>query len=543
LQGPELRKLQEKDYVGHFIVSLIAISIFSANFGGSGLWYPDAPSHALNGVFYKDMLEEGKVLHPRSYAERYYVQYPSLTVGVYPPVFYTIEAIFFKFLGVSHLAAKLAILLFTILGANVFFLLSRIWFPLGLSVVGSILYLLQPATLFAQNNVMLEMPALSMSIVAVYCLYIGSETGKPLALFLAPLFAALAFLTKQNTVFLLAIWPVWITLGRKWNIMKSRHFLSGVFIGTIILIPWVIVNLSVGMSYMVNAAFDSYRVWSNCLYYLRCSSEIVSYPVILMSVLSLILFLKLKQQDAYRFSLLWGASVLLFLLLVKLREPRFATFLVPPLTLLVMQVLWLARSKVTFFRNHRRAWLFLTTAIICLHLNPQTVVDARDIDGLDQAAGFVIRDLDCASVLYDGYFNSNFVFHLRARDDAKRVFVFRASKLIYSTMLSTELGYNELVREISEFYGILNAYSIKYVIQEEEDLLKTEANKRLREWMRSPRFRLVEEYPIASKGLKGFGNLLVYEYLDYEPKAIRRIELDMPVMGRSIEVELGGEKK
>jgi hypothetical protein len=536
--GLKLQNVQEKNFVGHFIVSLVALSIFFANIWHSGLWYPDAPSHALNGVFYKDMIEQGGVLHPTSYAERYYVQYPSLTIGVHPPVFYTIEALFFKIFGVSPLVAKLTVLLFTILGVNIFFLLSRVWLPLGLSVVGSILYLLQPATLFVQNNVMLEMPALAMSIMAVYCLYIGTERGKPWALFLAPLCAAVAFLTKQNTIFLLPIWFVWITLGRKWNLIKSGYFILGVLIGTIILIPWVIVNLSIGKSYMVNAAFDKYHIWSNCLYYLRHFSDIVSYPVILMSILSVILFVKLKEHNGYKFVLLWGCSVLLFLLLIKLREPRFATFLVPTLILLSMQVIWFFRAKVTSFVQHRSLCPVLMIALICLHLNPQRVMGGRDIQGFHQAADFVTRDLDCVSVLYDGYFNSNFIFHMRARDKDRRIFVFRASKVIYSTMLNAELGYNELIHEISDFYDILNGYSIKYVIQEQKNLLNTQANKRLRQWIQGPEFKLVGRYPTTTRGSGGPGNLLIYEYLNYEAKGISQIDLDMPVLGRKISVKL-----
>ena len=121
-----MTNLWQNKSVGYLIVSVMAISIFLTNISHSGLWHPDAPSHALNGVFYKNMIEEGGFLHPKSYAERYYVQYPSLTVGMYPPIFYTIEAFFFKVFGVYPLVAKLAVVSFTLLGVNAFFLLCRL---------------------------------------------------------------------------------------------------------------------------------------------------------------------------------------------------------------------------------------------------------------------------------------------------------------------------------------------------------------------------------------------------------------------------------
>jgi hypothetical protein len=173
-----------------------------------------------------------------------------------------------------------------------------------------------------------------------------------------------------------------------------------------------------------------------------------------------------------------------------------------------------------------------------MHFFPQKVWSGRDIRGFDQAADFVVRDPDCVSVLYDGYFNGNFIFHMRARDKERRIFVFRASKVIFSTKMGTKYGYNELVRKASEFHDMMNRYSIKYIVQEEKDLMRTPANRRLREWIQGPEFRLAKKYSITCKGLNGFGDLLVYEYLDYQAKSIREIDLDMPVMGRRITVTL-----
>ncbi len=533
-----MQRPKKNSLVGHLVVSLAAISIFLGNISHSGLWYPDAPSHALNGAFYKDMIEEGGVLHPRSYAERYYVQYPNLTVGIYPPVFYTIEALFFKLFGVSPLVARLAVLLFTLLGVNMFFLLSRLWFPFGLSVVGSILYLLQPAMLFGQKNVMLEIPALAMSIVALYCIYIGTERGNSWALFSAPLFMALAFLTKQSAIFLLPVFCVWMILGRKWNSMRSGYFISGVLIGTVIILPWVFVNLTIGRFYVVASAFQGYHLWSNFLYYLRHSSEIISYPLLFLSILSLILFKKLKNQHGYKLAVLWGCSVLFLVSVTEYKEPRYAIFLVPAVVILSMQVIWLFKESFTTFFQGRKVYAILMIILICLHLNEEQVMGGREILGFHQPADFIVKDLDCVSVLYDGYFDSNFIFHMRARDKDRRVFVFRASKVVFSGKWTLALGYNELIGEVSEFYDILDRYSIKYIVQEERDLVNTPANRRLREWIQEAKFKLVQKYSIPCTGLKGFGNLLVFEYLDYEAKPIRQVELDMPMLGRKIRVRV-----
>jgi hypothetical protein len=100
------------------------------------------------------------------------------------------------------------------------------------------------------------------------------------------------------------------------------------------------------------------------------------------------------------------------------------------------------------------------------------------------------------------------------------------------------LAYNELITRPSEFLGVLDRYSIKYLVQEERDLMNTRANKRLRQWTKRAEFRLLQQHPVVERGMNGFGNLLVFEYLGYKAKPMTEVELDMPIMGRKIKVRL-----
>jgi hypothetical protein len=483
------------------------------------------------------MIKDRAFLDLVGYAERYYVQYPILTIGIYPPVFYLVESLFFSLFGISTMAARLAILLFTLLGVNLFFLMCRLWFPLGLSVVGSILWLLQPAMLFGQTNVMLEIPALCISMTALYFLHIGTRKNKPWSLFWAPVFASLAFVTKQNTVFLVPVFLMWLAIERKWSLVKSRHFIIGMCVGVIIVTPWMMVSLTVGKSYVAAQILQGKHLWQNAVYYLRHSLEISSSPIVLLTVLSVILFSKLKEHEGYRFGVIWCSSVLLSILPIYYRETRFAIFLIPSLIILSMFVICFLKERVEWLSKRRNVYATVMIAIVLLHCSPKSLWGGRDIHGFDQVADFVVADAECVSVLYDGYFNGIFVFHVRARDTERRIFAFRASKVVFSTKMYVEQGYNELINDVEEFCDVLNRYSVKYVIQEEKDYLGTPANKRLRRWVQDPRFRLVRKYPVAYTGFDGSGDLVVYEFMDYVPAPIVEIEIDMPVMGRRITVK------
>ncbi|MDY6951335.1 MAG: glycosyltransferase family 39 protein [Thermodesulfobacteriota bacterium] len=526
----------EKEFMGHAVVCLVVATIFLADITGSGVWFSFMSSHMLNGVFYKDMIAEMGFLDPRAFAERYYVQYPSLTVAIYPPFFYIIEALLFTLFGISTTVAKLGVSLFTLVGASAFLRLLRLWFPLWLSVIGSVLFLLQPSVLFAQKNVMLEMPFLSMSIVALYFLIVATERESHWAAFLAPLFSAVAFLTRQSAVFLIPIWLGWVIFGKNWRLCRSVHFILGAMAGAVIVMPWVVLNFTTGRGHLAHLEFGGSNIWPNSLFYLEHFSEIITLPVLVLCILGVLLLWTFRKRDSYRFAVLWAGSALFFLLPMKLSEYRYAIGLIPALIMLCMDVICRFKSSVESLSQGKKTWVGFVVVLVFFHASPHTVWDSPDIRGFDKAADFVCNDMHCVSVLYDGYHNSNFILHMRMRDKEKRVFVFRASKVVFSTRFHIEMGYHDLIKKLSDFHGLLNRYSIKYIIQEEKDAIGTPANRRLRKWIKGPTFRLVQQFPLSDGNSQGCGNLLVYEYLDYVEKPLRDIELDMPSMGRKISV-------
>src|SRR5690606_30624614 len=57
-------------------------------------WWSDAPRHALNGLFVKDLLRDLPLDRLQDYAIGYYLQYPALTILFYPPMLYAVLAVF-----------------------------------------------------------------------------------------------------------------------------------------------------------------------------------------------------------------------------------------------------------------------------------------------------------------------------------------------------------------------------------------------------------------------------------------------------------------
>jgi len=253
--------------------------------------------------------------------------------------------------------------------------------------------------------------------------------------------------------------------------------------------------------------------------------------------LGFFLFRRLKDQAGYLFCVCWIVSVVVFISFMRYTDARYGMALVPPSIILSM----LCLSLVSRVSRAKYVVNVVVAGLVAIHMVPGTVWASRDVRGFGEVAGFVAEDRSCVSVLYDGYFDSNFVLNMRVEDPVRRVFVFRASKVVFSTKMIPALGYRELIAEEKEFYDLLEQYGIKYVVQEEKDSMNTPANKRLRSWMQEPAFRLARTYRLLTRGF-GSGSddrLLVYEYLGYSGEPIDAIELDMPMLGRKIRVQIG----
>jgi 4-amino-4-deoxy-L-arabinose transferase-like glycosyltransferase len=73
---------------------------------GSDLAAPDPPAHFTTGVLLYDYVRNWPPSPPLPFAECFYVQYPKVALGHWPPVFYVFECLWFLIFGPSIVAAR-----------------------------------------------------------------------------------------------------------------------------------------------------------------------------------------------------------------------------------------------------------------------------------------------------------------------------------------------------------------------------------------------------------------------------------------------------
>jgi len=91
---------------------ILTITIFfsvpvKADFG----WF-EAGRHAMDGLFYYDLLLDWGLFSPVQYAQIYYQHYPAITPVMYPPFFGFCEAVGFALIGPYPWVARLTVIVF-----------------------------------------------------------------------------------------------------------------------------------------------------------------------------------------------------------------------------------------------------------------------------------------------------------------------------------------------------------------------------------------------------------------------------------------------
>jgi hypothetical protein len=111
------------------VILVASIALTATAPVGGDFWWSDSPRHALNGAFIKDFVTAMPWHDPKAWAINYYLQYPSLTILVYPPLFYIVEAAAYALFGVSHVVAQATVGLFTLILATAAYNVARLSFP------------------------------------------------------------------------------------------------------------------------------------------------------------------------------------------------------------------------------------------------------------------------------------------------------------------------------------------------------------------------------------------------------------------------------
>jgi hypothetical protein len=200
--------------------------------------WPDEGCHYINGLLVHDYVADGLPGTPLHYALQYYVHYPRVTIGHWPPFFYLVQASLYFITGPG---TGVALLLQAILGAGtaaaVGCVIGRFggWLP---GLLAGVATLAAPEIFTGMQSVMLDVPIALLTCLAMLAWsgFLLQETW-PWSVAFA-LTAVAAIMTKGNGIFLALVPPLSIAMAGRLRLLRNWRFWLPAPIVAILSSPW-----------------------------------------------------------------------------------------------------------------------------------------------------------------------------------------------------------------------------------------------------------------------------------------------------------------
>lgn len=428
---------------------------------------PDESPHFVTGLMIRDYVAAGLPRHPLDFAIGYYLHYPKVAFGTWPPLLHVLEAL--VLLPFAH-ATWPALALVLVPTVGVALLLYRTasarWAPaVGL---GMALFLISlPTSQWLASRVLAD------GFVALFALGAGlawadylasANTGAALRF---GLFAGLSMLSKQNGLALLALPASTILLAGHWHLLKRRAVWGALILAGALGLPFIIWEW-----FTVVGTDPATTVGSHALAYAKL---LMADPGPVVSALALA-GMATAVHDARRGSSdpLWITLSGLVLCVVvfhvfvpNIPAPRYVWTAFGPLLLLAGHGASRIADRLAGSRRRQQACLAGAAALVCACAAWAFEPNIRTPVGMKALADYLAHRTDCQSCALVVSSRSGrdgaFIVEVAVRDRRPERFILRADKLFAR---SDWVGnhYEPLYETPDDIQRTLTTIPVKFVV-------------------------------------------------------------------------------
>jgi hypothetical protein len=464
--------------------------------------YPDEAAHYVTGLMVRDYAAAGFPSHPIAFAIDYYLHYPKVALGQWPPFFYLVQAAWTLAFPVSHTSMMM---LMAVIAAALAFMVYLAAISTGItrivSVTVAVLLLVIPAIVEQYSMVMSDvLAAVTLFGAAVaFASYLDKQRLRDALIF--GLWAVLAIHTRSSGLLLILLPPIAFTLSRKWALaLRPATWIPAVMV-LVLCGPWQILMAKGASGNFVTdfgLAFTAGAAW---LYpYMVCRA--LGSLVIVLSILGLYthVFLPLRKnapiEPIWAASVALGFSVWLFHVIVPVGiEIRYILAVFPPLMIftaagLRMVVNW-ARPGLT-----KRQFAAAALCIILLQGVHVATVGRRPAraTGLGELARSLVQSEQPRTrmlIISDAIGEGIFVSAAAMSDTRPNHYILRASKYLvevdwngrsYRTILTSPDHAQKLLADLG--ISVIVFFDLPPQYQALERLLKSALEGRPEDWRR-----------------------------------------------------------
>jgi len=419
--------------VGTF--AMVLARAYQSGFSGA-----DEPSHFLNGYFIAQYLSTHLGANPMAAAADFYVHYPKISIGHWPPAYYGFLGLLFMVLPptmpvVFALNVLLAALPAVGIAAALALLADR-----RAAIVGVLVYALTPLVLEGHAMFMVDQP-LAACLVAATALWIAYAAapgwGKAIGF---ALLAALAMLMKGNGWLVVFIPVFHIALTANWKQLLSIKLYVAAALMALLVVPWYLLTAKIaadGFNYQAGLPYASQALLANLL----TLSHNLTPAGVLLALLAVVVEFRQRARSALRWSIVSGIlSLVLATLLLQSLVPVDIVdrYMAPALpAVVVLALLGVQHLLAMLAQRGARPAAALATAVLAVVMAVPGVMHlAARPPKADTGIGLLSQALAPANrptlTVIDGPAGAEgaFIAEMAVHDSHLQGYVIRASKLL-----------------------------------------------------------------------------------------------------------------
>lgn len=266
----------------------------------------DEPAHYITALMIRDYVAQGMPAKPLVFAKNYYLHYPRVAFGHWPPLFHIVEAAWMLVFGVSRTSVMCLVLAISaLLGASLYAVVARV-FGYWQACLATLLFLFIPLVQAYSGLLMADslVALLSFWTILLWARYMEAPSWRLGISF--GLLSIATILTKGNGFALALAPPLAIVLCRRWDLMKRPSLYGSVVFIVAGVAPWTLITSGLVVptfQYQLTPGFVA-----GCSWYLW--KNLVSAPGMLVSAFALV-GIAAKIVGPYRrgrVEPLWGAA-------------------------------------------------------------------------------------------------------------------------------------------------------------------------------------------------------------------------------------------
>ena len=219
------------------LTAVLGVQWFSGAYDADFAGHHDEAGHYVTGVMLADYLQHPE-WPPIPFAEQYYLRYPKVALGHWPPVLYLLQGLWYNLFDVGRTAALgLQAGLAWMLAMAIYFL-ARVFAPPAAAGAAALLALISwPIQLVATCVLADSLTALLVvAATAAWAWYMHRPDLGRSQLF--GVLAALALLTKGSACPLVILPPLAIVLSRRWELVRRKDFWLAAVPVLVLAVPW-----------------------------------------------------------------------------------------------------------------------------------------------------------------------------------------------------------------------------------------------------------------------------------------------------------------